>query len=171
MLPDMKNVFLIFLLLICSFSFYGQTLVRYGDHAISRDEFLTAFRKNNVRIRATDKAYRDYLNLYIRYRLKVQAALDMKMDTLAGQVTELQNFKSQIVDQYINDQISLNQLAKEAFARSQFDLRISYIFVAASKNASPVDSAKAWKKIQDAYAALKANKDFSQTALQYSEDP
>ncbi len=74
-------------------------------------------------VKATEKSYRDYLNLYIRYRLKVQAAFDMKLDTLAGQITELQNFKSQIVDQYTNDETSLNQMAKEAFIRSQHDLR------------------------------------------------
>jgi peptidyl-prolyl cis-trans isomerase SurA len=167
----MKNVALAFLLSICCNSFYGQTLVSYGNQTISRGEFLTAFRKNNAQLKATDKAYRDYLDLYIRYRLKVQAARDLRLDTLAGQVTELKNFKSQIVDQYINDENSLNQLAKEAFARSQHDLRISYIFVAASKNASPADTAKAWHKIQAAYAALKNNKDFAETAVQFSEDP
>jgi peptidyl-prolyl cis-trans isomerase SurA len=167
----MKNVVLIFLLLLCSNSFFGQTLVRYGNQTITRGEFLTAFRKNNSHVRATDKIYRDYLNLYIRYRLKVQAALDMKLDTLPGQVTELQNFKSQIVDQYINDESSLYQMAKEAFIRSQHDLHISYIFVAAPKNASPADTARAWQKIQDAYHDLKNGKDFGETALQYSEDP
>jgi peptidyl-prolyl cis-trans isomerase SurA len=167
----MKNVVLIFLFSICSYSFYGQTLVSYGKQTVSRKEFLTAFQKNNAHIKTTDKAYRDYLNLYIRYRLKVQAAFDLKLDTLPGQVTELKNFKSQIVDQYVNDEISLNQLAKEAFARSQHDLRISYIFVAAPKNASPGDTAKAWQKIQNAYAALKSNKDFGETAIQFSEDP
>ena len=167
----MKNIVLIFFLLFCSHSFYGQTLVRYGNHTISQYEFLTAFRKNNTQVKATDKAYRDYLNLYIRYRLKVQAAYDLKMDTLPGQITEFQNFKSQVVDQYINDEISLNIMAKEAFTRSQHDLRISYIFVASPKNASPADTAKAWQKIQEAYRELKSGKDFGETALQYSEDP
>src|SRR5450432_4415135 len=136
----MKNVVLIFILLVCSNTFFGQTLVRYGNKTISREEFLTAFRKNNTKIKASGKAYRDYLNLYIRYRLKVQAALDMKLDTLMGQITELQNFKSQIVDQYTHDESSLNQMVKEAFTRSKRDLRISFIFVAASKNASPADT-------------------------------
>jgi peptidyl-prolyl cis-trans isomerase SurA len=167
----MKSVVLIFLLIFCSCSFYGQTLVSYGKQTISRQEFLTAFRKNNTHTKATEKAYRDYLNLYIRYKLKVQAAKDLKLDTLAGQITEFKNFKSQIVDQYINDEISLNQMAKEAFVRSQRDLRVSYIFVAAAKNASPADTAKAWQKIQDAYKDLNNKKDFGEAALQYSEDP
>ncbi len=133
--------------------------------------FLNAFRKNNAHISPSEKAYRDYLNLYIRYRLKVQAALDMRLDTLAGQITELQNFKSQIVDQYLNDETSLNQMAREAFVRSQHDLRISYLFVASPKNATPADTAKAWQKIQEAYKALKSGKEFGETALQFSEDP
>src|ERR1700688_676324 len=167
----MKNAVLISLLLFFSKSFFGQTLVRYGNHTITREEFLTAFRKNNTHIKASEKAYRDYLNLYIRYRLKVQAAFDMKLDTLPGQITELQNFKSQIVDQYTNDESSLNQMAKEAFIRSQQDLKISYIFVAAPKNAAPADTARAWEKIQNAYWDLKNGKDFGETALQFSEDP
>src|SRR5450432_3368483 len=166
----MKNVVLIFILLVCSNTFFGQTLVRYGNKTISREEFLTAFRKNNTKIKASGKAYRDYLNLYIRYRLKVQAALDLGLDTLAGQLTELQNFKSQVVDQYLNDESSLNQMAREAFVRSQHDLRVSIIFVVSPRNSSPADSTKAWQKIQEAYHVLN-NKDFGETAIQYSEDP
>ena len=167
----MKSVFIIFFLIFCSSSFYGQTLASYGKQTISRAEFLTAFRKNNTHTKATEKAYRDYLNLYIRYKLKVQAAKDLKLDTLPGQITELKNFKSQIVDQYINDEISLNQMAREAFVRSQHDLRVSYIFVAAPKNASPSDTAKAWQKIQNAYKTLNNKKEFGEVALQFSEDP
>src|SRR5450631_2369684 len=167
----MKNAIPLFFLLLYSNVFFGQTLVRYGNHKISRQEFLTAFHKNNSNIKATDKAYRDYLNLYIRYRLKVQAAFDMKLDTTVGQVTELQNFRSQIVDQYINDESSLNGMAREAFARSQRDLRVSYIFVSAPKNASPADTARAWQKIQSAWQALKKGGEFGEIAGQFSEDP
>jgi peptidyl-prolyl cis-trans isomerase SurA len=167
----MKYAVCIFLFLFHSYSFYGQTLVRYGNQVITRDEFLTAFKKNNPRGKATEKAYREYLNLYIRYRLKVQAAYDLKLDTLPGQVTELQNFKSQIIDQYLFDESSLKRMVKEAFYRSQYDLRISYIFVAAPKNFSPADTMKALHKIQEALSALKSGRDFGETALQFSEDP
>jgi peptidyl-prolyl cis-trans isomerase SurA len=171
MLTDMKNAVLIFLLTLSSNTFFGQALVHYGNKTITREEFLTAFRKNNAHLRPTDRAYREYLNLYIRYRLKVQAAYDMKLDTLPGQVTELQNFRSQIIDQYIHDESSLNQMAKEAYLRSRHDIRVSYIFVAVPKNAPPADTTKAWLKIQEAFRMLKRNRDFGETALQFSEDP
>ena len=91
----MKNAVLIFLTAIAYFNLFGQTLVSYGNYIITKEEFLKAFRKNNIKVRANEKAYRDYLNLYIRYHLKVQAAYDERLDTLSGQLTELQNFKSQ----------------------------------------------------------------------------
>ena len=165
----MKQVILTFLMFAFCKSFFGQSLVRYGNHSISRDEFLHAYQKNNLKSKNSAKAYRDYLDLYIRYRLKVQAAIDGGLDTSKAQVTELQNFKSQIVDQYTNDETSLNLMAREAFVRSQKDLQIAYIFVAAPKNALPEDTAKAWRKIRDAYSELKNGKDFSETALRYSD--
>jgi len=71
----MKKVVLIIILFIFSNAMFGQTLVRYGNHIITKEEFLTAFRKNNNKIKANEKVYRDYLNLYIRYRLKVAGGL------------------------------------------------------------------------------------------------
>ncbi|HSZ33089.1 MAG TPA: peptidylprolyl isomerase [Puia sp.] len=167
----MKNVVLILILFFSSNTFFGQTLAQFGNHIITREEFLTAYRKNNSHVKATAKSYREYLNLYIRYRLKVQAANDLKLDTLPGQITELLNFKSQIVDQYMNDETSLNQMAKEAFYRSQHDLRLSYIYVASPRNSSPTDTTKAWGKIQQAYQALKKGENFGDVTMRFSEDP
>jgi peptidyl-prolyl cis-trans isomerase SurA len=167
----MKNFFPVIVLLFVTSALSGQTLVSFGNHKISRNEFLTAYRKNNTNKKATEKSYRDYLDLYIRYRLKVQAAYDKKMDSLPGQLSELQNFRSQIADQYINDEGSLDRMTEEAFRRSQKDIRLSYIIVTLPKAATPADTLKAWKKIHEALADLKKNKSFEETALAYSDDP
>ena len=63
----------------------------------------------------TEKAYRDYLELYIRYKLKVKAAYAAQLDTLPAQRTELQNFRSQVADTYMKDQESLDRLVKEVY--------------------------------------------------------
>src|ERR1700731_446754 len=96
----------------------AQTLLQYGDDSISKEEFLRAYRKNNHSGKATEKAYRDYLELYTRYKLKVKAAYDMKLDTLSSQITERQNFRNQSAKRYMNDKASLNKLIREAFTRS-----------------------------------------------------
>src|SRR6266540_3509975 len=60
----------------------------------------TLLKKNNTESKASDQSYSDYLELYIRFKLKVQAALDMKLDTLATQQAELRSFRNQVVESY-----------------------------------------------------------------------
>jgi len=73
----------------------AQTLFTVDHYPVSKEEFLKAYSKNNTGQKPTQSAYRDYLELYIRYKLKVRAAYDAQLDTLAGQRMELQNFRSQ----------------------------------------------------------------------------
>src|SRR5580693_3212437 len=100
-----SRVFPIFLLiLLFSSGLFAQTLFTVDGTPVSKEEFLKAYTKNNNGVVANDKAYRDYLELYIRYKLKVKAAYAAQLDTLPAQRTELQNFRSQVADTYMKDQ-------------------------------------------------------------------
>ncbi|HEX4852416.1 MAG TPA: peptidylprolyl isomerase, partial [Puia sp.] len=149
----------------------AQTLFTYGSQQVSKQEFLQAYKKNNTNGKATAKSYKDYLDLYTRYKLKVKAAYDMKLDTLANQLADLQNFRSQIVDQYMSNEASVNRLINEAFTRSQKDIHVQHIFIGFPKNPSPSDTLKAFQKAMSAYAELSKGKDFGKVAAEYSEDP
>jgi peptidyl-prolyl cis-trans isomerase SurA len=175
---DMKDILtecrIAFLILLsCSYfsTGFGQTLISYDDQTISKEEFINAYRKNNNTGKPSEKSYRDYLDLYIRYKLKVKAAYDLKLDTLGSQVAELQNFRNQVVEPYMHDEAGLDKLAREAFQRSQKDLHIAHIFVAAPANAMPRDTLKAFNKAMEAYTALQKGGDFGQIAAKYSDDP
>src|SRR5690606_4734648 len=111
--------FLIPVILLSSLHLQAQTLFTYGDKKVSGQEFIQAYNKNGDGRQATEKEYRDYLELYINFKLKVQAAMDKKMDTLPGQIAELQGFRNQIVEAYLNDDSSMRSLVSEAFLRSQ----------------------------------------------------
>ncbi|HLY71079.1 MAG TPA: peptidylprolyl isomerase [Puia sp.] len=148
----------------------AQTLFTYGKNSVSKQEFLKAFKKNNNEKSNSEKSYRNYLELYIRFKLKVQAAYDMKLDTLRTQQTELQNFRNQVADSYINDNASMNKLVNEAFERSQKDIHLAHIFIATPKNATPADTLKAFQKANTAYAELKNGKKFGEIAAKYSDD-
>lgn len=156
-------------LLLCATTGYSQTLFTYGGKTVSKEEFLKAFSKNNTEDKPNEKSYRDYLNLYVNFKLKVQAARDMKMDTLQNQQAELSGFRTQVVETYMKDDNSVNTLVNEAFERSLKDVRIAHILVV-PKNNTPEEEKKAQSKINAAYDLLKKGQDFGKVAQQYSED-
>jgi len=149
----------------------AQTLFTCGSTIVDKEEFLKAYNKNNTGEKATEKSYRTYLDLYIRYKLKVKAAYDMQLDTLPGQRTELQNFRSQVSETYLKDEESIDKMTSEVFTRGQKDIHLAHIFIPLPKNASPADTVRAYEKAMEAYNALKGGKKFAEIAPLYSSDP
>ena len=149
----------------------AQTLFTVDHYPVSKEEFLKAYNKNNTAQKPTPGSYREYLELYIRYKLKVRAAYDAQLDTLANQRMELQNFRSQVAESYLKDETSLDRLVKEAWQRGQKDIHVSHILIALPKNATPYDTARAYEKAMAAYTVLKRGKKFEDIARLYSEDP
>lgn len=124
----MKRLFLFFIAASLTTCLYSQTLFTYGSNAVTKDEFLRAYNKNKTAVTDKAKALTEYLNLYIKFKLKVKAAKDLRIDTLSSIANDLQNFRSQIEDSYLNDENQLNALIDEAFKRSQKDIHAAYLF-------------------------------------------
>ena len=79
----MKKFYFIFLLTIASYYGNAQTLFTFGGIPVGKEEFLRAYNKNKTYESGNSKALREYLDLYIRFKLKVQAAKDLRIDTLS----------------------------------------------------------------------------------------
>lgn len=150
---------------------YAQTLFTVDGTPVGKEEFQKAFSKNNNGVVPTEKAYRDYLELYIRYKLKVKAAYSARLDTLPAQRTELQNFRSQVADAYLKDQESMDRLVREVSIRGQKDIRLAHIYFALPKVARPADTLRAYEKAMTAYNELKKGKKFGEVATAFSDDP
>ena len=166
--PKTSLALLFFLVAHTSFA---QPLFSYGAKQVSREEFLKAFNKNNTDGKPSSQSYKEYLDLYTRFKIKVQAALDMKLDTLSSQRAELKNFRSQVAANYMNDSESMNQLVEEAMKRSEKDIRFSHIYVQLPQNASKENEQKAREKINLAYVRLVKGEPFDKVAISLSEDP
>lgn len=155
----------------------AQTLFTYGKHKVDKEEFLRAFYKNNTGDKS-EKAMRDYLDLFIAFKLKVQSARDMGLDTMADQKADLLNFKRQMEEEYSTDDSVVTALCNEAFHRSKTDVRIAHIFIPfdpgyinnMTPGAEKYDTAAAFGTAMQAYAALKKGEDFGAVALRYSQD-
>lgn len=159
------------LLILMAATGNAQVLFTYGGKPVTKNEFLKAYNKNNSESKPTDKSYRDYLELYVRFKLKVQAALDRKLDTLANQQAELHSFRSQVIDSYVRDEASINELVTESIIRSKKDIHLAHIFVAVRKEATAEEEKKAQEKIKAAWDRLQKGSDFGKVAAEFSEDP
>lgn len=161
----------------------AQTLFTYGkkgSYAVDKEEFLAAFNKNNPEDKSL-QAKREYLEqFYIPFKLKVQAARDMRLDTLPFLKYELENYKRQVLDDHLVADSAVQALCAEAYTRSLRDIRLSHIFIPFSDayvipnsyiDPEPEDTVAAYKKITDAYNTLLGGAGFSETALQFSGDP
>ncbi len=145
----------------------AQAVFTYGKNAVSKDEFARAFNKNPVNTPDRQKAIREYLDLYINFKLKVKAAYDAGLDKDQTQLYELQNFKKQIAENIINEKSNVKELVKEAFDRSQKDVHLAHVFIEVPAKS---DTVAAFKKIHEAYKALQQGKDFETVSAEYSSD-
>jgi peptidyl-prolyl cis-trans isomerase SurA len=134
---------------------YSQSLFSYGPYTVNSTEFLNAYNKNKTATSDNSQALRDYLDLYIKFKLKVQAARDLHLDTLPSLKADLQNFRSQVKDNYLKDEKEMNRLLDEAFARSQKDIHSVYFFTPLSEKG---DTASAYKIIKEVNKLLKSGK-------------
>jgi len=151
---------------------WSQSLFTYGSHNVDAKEFLRAYDKNKTETKETkSQAIKEYLDLYMRSRLKIQEAYSRGFDTLPQIKLEVENLREQIIENYLNDPESFERLVSEAFRRSQKDIHISHIFISAKKADGGLDTVAAKQKAVEAFALLEKGNDFSQVAMKYSDDP
>lgn len=151
--------FLLFLVCFGSASAaFSQTLFTFGETPVDKSEFTRAYNKNRVHVDNKEKAYREYLELYIKFKLKVRAAYDLGLDTMPQLQYDLQSFRTQIENSYLNNEQAANNLLNEAFLRSQKDLHILHFFIPVTATTPVADTQQAIKSINGIHAKLVAGK-------------
>lgn len=177
----MKKILLSLAVITAScFHVKAQVLFTYGGKPVSQQEFMASFNKNNTDTSNRLKALENYRDLYIRFRLKVQAAHDLKMDTLPNQKADLKGFEEQIRLVYMLDQSTLDSLVTTAHERSLKELSVKHLFIAFNKlklsstedkNYTITEKALARKKAASIKASLLTGEDFEKLIIANSDDP
>ncbi|HET9057465.1 MAG TPA: peptidylprolyl isomerase [Chitinophagaceae bacterium] len=145
----------------------AQTLFTFGTGKVDKQEFLRAYNKNNPDTTNRAQSIKEYLDLYIKFKLKVQAAKDLHLDTLPDQKAELLNYENQLQDNYLSGESFLNELVTEAIARSKTDIEIAHLFIPVTNT---TDTAKARQNIEKAYKDLQAGLSFKKVVDKYITD-
>jgi peptidyl-prolyl cis-trans isomerase SurA len=140
---------------------HAQTLFTYGDKKVSKQEFLEAYKKNQQSEVTSDSMYRYYLDLYTKYKLKVQSAYDERIDTLSAISDELQNYKRQVLPEYLKTLAGYDAIAEMEWKRASKEILLQHIFLPFEAEA----------KIHTAYEELKKGGKFEEVAVKFSDDP
>lgn len=148
-----------------------RTLFTVENQPVTLSEFEYIYNKNNRDGADYSKSsLEEYLDLYIKFKLKVQKAKDMQLDTIQSLIQELKGYRKQLASGYLNDKEVKDKLVREAYDRMQEDVRFSHILVFVGQNAPLQDTAAAYAQIMEAYKQLENGNSFENVAKMASQD-
>lgn len=150
----------------------NRVLLNIAGEDVTAGDFMYVYNKNNLNNedQGTD-AIKNYLELFINFRLKVREAEELGMDTLQSFKKELEGYRKQLAQPYFTDTSVTEKLVREAYERKLWDIRASHILFRVDKNASPQDTLVAFNKAMAAYQRILSGEDFGKVAAEVSEDP
>ncbi len=164
----------ILLLMIIGFSkLFSQSshnLVTIGDKNYSVEEFDFIYNKNN-NFSEEPKSKKEYVELFVNYKLKVHEACTQGFDTLPSFIKEFNYYKNELAKPYLSDKNITDQLIKEAYDRLKTEVKASHILIQLPSSPTPDDTLKAYNKISSIVEKYRNGEDFNKLASQYSEDP
>ena len=144
---------------------------------VTRSEFEYSYNKNNGDEVIEKTTVEQYVPLFVNYKLKVAAALDARLDTLASFKAEFAKYRDQQVRPSIVTSEDVENEARKIYDDRQKMIgdkgliRPAHILIRLSQKASSAaqDSAKA--RIDSIYACLRSGADFADLATRLSQDP
>ena len=144
---------------------------------VTRSEFEYSYNKNNGDEVIEKTTVEQYVPLFVNYKLKVAAALDARLDTLASFKAEFAKYRDQQVRPTIVTSEDVENEARKIYDDRQKMIgdkgliRPAHILIRLAQKASSAaqDSAKA--RIDSIYACLRSGADFADLATRLSQDP
>ena len=148
-----------------------QTLFTVADDTITAEEYMAVYNKNrNLGEDIDPKTPREYLDMYINFKLKVHEAKELGMDTMPGFVREYSGYSDQLAKPYLTDKDVTKELVNEAADRMQYDVRASHIMISVPRGATPEDTLEAYNKALEVKTKISKGASFTEMAKQYSAD-
>ncbi len=150
----------------------SPVLMTIAGTPVTQAEFEKVYKKNNTKEGPYDMTdVREYLELYINYKLKVKEAEELKLDTSATFINELKGYRKQLAQPYLTDKEVTDALIREAYDRLQKDVRASHILINVAPDALPKDTLAAYNRIVKIREMLLKGSEFEKMARDSSNDP
>ncbi len=168
------------MLLSGSIAFAQQSdpvIMTINGQPVSRSEFEYSYNKNNSEGVIDKKTVSDYVDLFINYKLKVQAALDARLDTLSSFKQEFLQYRNQQIRPLIIGDSDIDAEAHKIYRSTQERINKSgglvkpaHILIRLTQKATSEEQSRAEQKADSIYKALRSGADFAEMARKYSDD-
>jgi len=144
-----------------------------GKAAVPFSEFKYVYGKNNSNSSDanTEKSVREYVDLYVNFKLKVMDAEKEGLDTTNSFKKELEGYRKQLAKPYLTDKSVTEKLVKEAFERMKEEVNASHILIKCDLKADPKDTLAAYSKAMDIRKRILNGESFEKLAKEKSDDP
>ncbi len=152
-------------------------LMTVNGKPITRSEFEYSYNKSNGDNVVDRKSVKEYVDLFINYKLKVEAALDAKLDTMESFRKEFATCRDQQIRPSFVNQNDVEAQAKKVYNdyRQRVDgsgglVKPAHILVMLRQKTDKAKVAAAKVRIDSIYNALQAGSDFGDLARRLSDD-
>lgn len=152
--------------------------MKQGDwrETISLAEFEQRYTENNRTIESAKQdsfaQYKEFLERYIDFRLKVKDARDLGLDKSPEVQNELEQYRLSMAPAYLTEKAVMEEAIRVLHTRRQEEINASHLLIRVASNGKPDDTLAAFKKIMDIKNEILSKKiSFDSAAVKYSEDP
>jgi peptidyl-prolyl cis-trans isomerase SurA len=154
---------------------FGQSnkdiLFSVAGKPVEVEEFEYIYKKTNgPQATYSRESLEEYLDLYIKFKLKVQRARDMQLDTIMALSRELEDYRRQLADTYLVDKEVTDKLVVELYERMQIEREVAHILFKFKPNANAKDSAEVKDRAARVMEILRKGGDFDRMAVGQSDD-
>ncbi|WP_299101153.1 peptidylprolyl isomerase [uncultured Winogradskyella sp.] len=125
-----------------------DVLINVGGNPVMASEFLRVYNKNLDLVK--DESQKDidgYLKLFTEYQLKLNEAKRLKLNEDKKYQREFSRYKKQLIKNYISENKVTDELVKEAYDRSNIDIKAAHILV--RLDATAKDTIAAYNQVLD----------------------
>lgn len=127
----------------------NTVLFTVDDVPVYTTEFKRVYSKNLDLVKDdSQKDIDNYLDLFVKYKLKIAEAKALGMDQKPAYLREFSSYKSQLAKNYLNDSKVTDQLIEEGYQRLLTEVDANHILVKIDENASPKDTLLAYQEIK-----------------------
>lgn len=149
-----------------------ELLFSINDKPYYTDEFVRVYNKNLDLVKdESQKDLKQYLELFIGYKLKVNKAYKLGLQNGKQYQAELSNYRAQLAKNYLTDSKVTDALILEGYDRMTKEINASHILLMVNENAAPADTLVVFNKIVALRDKIVKGEDFGKIAQESSEDP